>query len=79
MTKAELIVALATKQNIGKLIGNPILTDTKANGDKEYRQEHRTITNNVVVYQNTRFVVINEGEANERALYLNREPRDIAV
>ena len=73
MTKQELLKDLSDKEFCDTVVVEPIL-QTETAGSKWYRLTYREIVGKCMNNRSIDFYVIDEGTAEERAYYKDREP-----
>jgi len=77
MTKSELLQDLASKDWCDSINGDPQLQEVKSDGGKWYIVNIREVQNNVAVYRNISFYVVDEGLETEKAYYKDSVPSSI--
>ena len=74
MTKAELLVDLASKDWVHHLVDPPVLRETKPDGTTLYMQHLMDVAIDTAVYRDVFFYVYDEGGAGEDAFYQHKIP-----
>lgn len=74
MTKAELLVDLASKSWVHHLSGAPSFKELKPDGTNWYAQNLADVFADTSVYRNVDFYVMDEGGAGEEAFYKDKIP-----
>jgi len=75
MTKQQLLDELAGKDFVDALIGDPVIRESKSNGDKWYSQNIREVNGKRCTYRNIHFYVVGESSPKEVAYYKEQEPK----